>query len=345
MAMIWLLARRAWRQLAVSEAYRGASRRLDLILDTRGLSIRGYLRERRIWIGEVMLGYGADRGTEVRGVLRLDRPLGLGLQVRPRGGRRLLRRRRSTTVQTGHEDLDKLFEVRADDPERVGDLLNARVADALRTLIRRWPDLALTDHHVRVYLKQSESSAEALEDLVRAMDGVANALVEVRSGLSPPAGLMQWVGPWRTLAGDLALAFEESFPAITGELDGLRVRVIARRAAERYVSEIRVMHAEPQTLGLRVVPQHGPDGYWSVGQDIQVDDQAFDRAFVIKGYDPDRIRDLLNDEVRGALLACLEIGPVELDDHVVQLGEAPLDPGDLADAVALAVKVARALNW
>jgi hypothetical protein len=345
LGMLWLMARRAWRQLAVAEAYRETSRRLGLTLDTRGLSIRGYLQERRIWIGEVMLGYGADRGTEVRGILRLDRPLGFGLQVRKRGGRRLLRRRRSTTVTTSHDDLDKEFEVRADDPERVGELVNDRVAEALRTLKRRWPDIALTDHHVRVYLKSSETSAEGLEDLVRAMDGVANALVEVRSELPPPPGLLHWVEPWRALAGDLGLDFEENFPALSGEIEGLKVRVIARRAAERYVSEIRVMHPQHQMLGLRLVPQHGPDGYWSVGQDIQVDDDAFDRAFVIKGYDPDRVRELLDDGVRAALLESLELGPIEVDDHGIQLGEAPLDPEALAPAIALAIKVAQALAW
>ncbi|TNE84449.1 MAG: hypothetical protein EP330_30005 [Deltaproteobacteria bacterium] len=343
--VLFLLARRAWRQLAVSEAYREASRRLGLTLDTRGLSIRGYLQERRIWIGEVMVGYGKQRETEVRGILRLDRPLGLGLLVRRRGGRRLLRRRRSAQVITGDAELDRVLEFRADNPDRVRELINERVAAAVHTLMRRWPDIVLTDHHVRVYLGQSETSAEALEDLVRAMDAVANALVEVRAEIAPPPGLTPFVDTWRPLAADLGLDFEENFPAMSGTIDGLAVRVVARRAAERYVAEIRVAHETHKDLGLRLFPQHGPDGYWSVGQDIQVEDEAFDRAFVIKGYDPDRIREILSDEARATMLQALEIGPVEVDDHLLQLGEAPLDPATLADAVRLVVQAARTLSW
>jgi hypothetical protein len=343
--VLYLLARRAWRQLAVSEAYREASRRLGLILDTRGLSIRGYLAERRIWIGEVMVDYGPQRDTEVRGILRLDRPLGLGLFVRRRGGRRFLRRRRPAQVVTGDATLDRALEFRADHPERVKELLEGRVAAAVHGLMRRWPDLVLTDHHVRVYLSQSETSAEALEDLVRAMDSVANALVEVRSKLPPPPALHQTAMAWRKLAAELGLDFEENFPAMTGTMEGLRVRVVARRAAERYVAEIRVAHGTHQDLGLRIFPQHGPDGYWSVGQDIQLEDEAFDRAFVIKGYDPERVTELLSQDARKALLDGLKVGPVEVDDHIIQLSEAPLDPEPLSKSIHLLLGVARALSW
>ena len=57
-----------------------------------------------------------------------------------------------------------------------------------------------------------------------------------------------------------------------------------------YGSELRVGFQELRRFGLRLKPQLGPDGYSSVGQDIQVGDEPFDRAFVIKGYDPAAVR-------------------------------------------------------
>ena len=40
---LWLIGRRAWRQLQVAEAYRIVARSLGLLVDTRGVSVHGHI--------------------------------------------------------------------------------------------------------------------------------------------------------------------------------------------------------------------------------------------------------------------------------------------------------------
>jgi hypothetical protein len=340
-----MLVRRGVRQLLVASAYRDVAQKLGLQVDTRGVSIRGHLGDRRIWIGEVMEGHGTERRVEVRGVITLERPLGLGLQVRRLGrADRLLRRRRVATVPLGPE-IDRALDVYGDDPTRVRDLLAGPARQALLALIGRWPDVVLTDDDVQVYLRSPSDSSSELGALVDAMVRTAAAIDLARKEVRPPDDLVAILDPWTALARSMALQIEPWMPCLTGTLDGRRVLVTAVREPDGYGTEVTLWFRPHPEIGLLLRPQIEPDGYWSVGQDIQVGNTLFDQAFVIKGYDPAGVIARLTPATRAQLLELRELGLLEVDDRGLTLRNPTLDPARLAPILRQVSAAAQALGW
>ena len=345
MGAVFLMVRRAWRQLGAAEAYREMGHRLGLPVDTRGLSLQGYLDRRPLWIGQVMQGHGTERQFSTRGLVGFSRPLGYGLLVRRRGMRRLFRMR-SPEVRLGDEDLDKLFNVNSDAREAVRSLLtHPAVRSALLDLVASWPHVVLTDHAVRVMLKAPENTSADLEHLVRAMERVATALENTRQELPPPDRLEEHVPLFDTLATELGLTNERSLPALTGKIDGYDVLVCIRRQARGYAAAVRLWFGEHPELGLRVAPQTRPDGYWSVGQDIQFGDERFDDGFVVKGYNPGVVRERLDLPTRELLLSLQSRGDIDVDDHAISIRNLDIDAAVLRDTVREAAAMAVSLGW
>lgn len=342
---LFLLIRRGTRQLAVATAYGEVSRELGLDVDTRGVSLQGHLGEQRIWVGEVMVGHGPDRRMTCWGVLDLERPLGLGLLLRRRGLSDRLRRPRGPRVGLAGDELDRLVELHGDDPERVRALLDPEVRAVLGGLLHRWRDVVVTDASVRVTLARPLARTEELRELVEGMRALAATLVRARRAVSPPAPLGARLAGWEALAERLGLEVEPSFPGVAGQIEGRRVRVTPVRTENGYAAEVRMAFREHRRTGLRLKPQVDPDGYWSVGQDIQLGDATFDRAFVVKGWDPDLVRDLLPPSVRQGLLALHAIGRIDVDDLRLYVGRLPLDPERLVPVVVQAARTADGLGW
>jgi hypothetical protein len=348
LGVLYLIARRAWRQLAVAEAYRIVARGLGLSVDTRGLSLHGYLQDRRLYIGEVMEGHGAERSIQYRGVLALERPLGLGLLVRRKAARGWLRRRaRASAVRTEDGAFAHQFEVFGDDEERVHTVLDEDVIAAILAFASRWPDLTLTDHHIRVLLKHPEASPRGLGDLVDAIQDLADKLMRARREVTPPAALAPLLESWGQVGSELGLQIEPWFPCLVGTLEGRQVLATPRREWDGYAAEVVVQFAEHRPLGFLLRPQVEPDGYWSVGQDIQVGDLAFDRGFVIKGYDPSAVRRLLSEEVRRTILGLIRDGrlQVEANDRALRVRRLPLDAESVGKVLREAAHVATAIRW
>jgi len=234
-----------------------------------------------------------------------------------------------------------------DDEERVQALLDAPTQAAIIAFAARWPDLMLTDHHVRVLLEQPETSAGDLGALVEGMRRLGDRLVDVRHKVAPPAAVQGLVASWTALGERLGLTVEPWLPALTGPLAGRDVLLTARREDDGWGAEIIVACKAHRETGLRLDPQTSPDGYWSVGQDIQVGDPDFDRAFVIKGWNPALVKKLLvQGDVRPLILALVGAGLVlELDDARLRLRKGPLEPEPLRGVLDKAVRVVEALGW
>lgn len=346
LAVLGLLLRRGMRQLAVAGAYREVATRLGLEADTRGVSLQGHMGHRRLWIGEVMVGHGPERKMVCWGVVDFDRPLGLGLMLRRRGlSDRVFRRSRAPETRISDADLAKRLEARGDDPGRVHALITADVQQALRGLISRWPDLVVTDRSVRVHLAHPLSSADQLHALVDAMMHVAANIEEARRDVEPPGALEASADAWATLAEAKGLDLEPWLPALSGTLAGRHVVLAPDRSGAGYTAELRLRFRPHPELGFRLRPQVAPDGYWSVGQDIQVGDPTFDDAFVIKGYDPAAIRALLGPEARRHLLALAARGPIAIDDRTLILQGLPTDPTELGAVLDEAAAAADELGW
>lgn len=343
--LVFLMLRRGWRQLAVAEAYHNVSRRLGLPVDTRGVSLHGHLGEQRIWVGQVMVGHGPQRQMLCWGVLDHERPLGLGLLLRRRGlSERLWRRARGPEITIGPE-LDRQLEAQGDEAAKVRGLLDDEVQSLLLRMLRRWRDLVVTDQSVRVHLKQPLAHTHELQTLVDDLRALSSALSSARAQLPPPASLGTSSEGWSELARRHALELEPAYPAVGGSVDGRRVRVGPVRTHRGYSAEIRLLFRPHRTQGLHLQPQLEPDGYWSVGQDIQVGDQAFDDAFVIKGYDPEAVRHLLSAEARQHLLALGRAGRLDIDDVRLHLSGVAIDPEVLDELLHHAIAAAIAMGW
>ncbi|MEM6926039.1 MAG: hypothetical protein AAF602_03845, partial [Myxococcota bacterium] len=160
----FLTVRRGWRQLAVAEAYHAVARSLNLPVDTRGVSLRGHLGEQRIWVGEVMVGYGVERRMLCWAVLDHERPLGLGCLLRPRGlPERLWRRARTPAVTFLDPEFDNAVDVQGDDPDRIRELIDGPVRARLQGMLERWRNVIVTDRSVRVHMPRPLATTPELQ--------------------------------------------------------------------------------------------------------------------------------------------------------------------------------------
>ncbi|MFT7518240.1 MAG: hypothetical protein ACI9MC_000370 [Kiritimatiellia bacterium] len=333
-----LVFRRALRQLAEAGAYREVAQELGLVVDTRGVSLHGVIEHRPLWVGEVMVGHGPDRQTQVHGVIGFRRPLGLGLHVRRR--RRRIGKR---DALLGDELVDKAIEIVSGDVTELRELLAHGARGPLFELVGRWPDVELVDDTVRVRMKSAPSRPAMLGELVERLSALAQALEWAREHVQRPERFDLDAQTMAEVADELGLELLSSLPAMRGTMLGLHVELSVVEGATGIGGQIRVMVDQPQDTGFRLRPQVEPDGYWSVGQDIQVNDTSFDAAFVIKGDDPQEVCDRLSPEIREQLLTLCRIGIVEADDHGLTLRVPRLGAKELTALVRETVDVTSAL--
>ncbi len=339
---LWLLLRRGWRQLAVASTYQEVAREVGLWADTRGISIQGHLGDRRIWVGEVLLRHGPDRRTVTWGLVEFARPLGLGLRIGPRQRRWL---GNSDAVTLADPKLAHRYQVRGDDPQTIGALIRADIQVALERLAAGWPALRVTDDEIRVDLAEPEATPQRLRALLDALIELAARIEESRGTLPPPPGARDQVPAWTAAAATLGLSCDSRYPALHGSFSGRRVLIIARLTRTGWTSEVRVWFRAHAETGLRITPQLAPDGYWNVGQDIQLGDEGFDRAFVIKAWDPLWVAERFDAILRAELSALAASAELEVDDRTLVVRNLTLDPSQFAHRLACATRAAERLDW
>lgn len=342
----WMV-RRGWRQLAVAEAYHAVARNLGLPVDNRGVSLRGHLGEQRIWIGSVMVGYGVERQMLCWAVLDHERPLGLGCLIRPRGlSERLWRRARTPAVPMLDPGFDRAFEVQGDDPDAIRKLVGGPVRQRLEAALERWHRVIVTDQSVRVYMPRPLATTAELQELVDDLRALSTAIVEARRALPPPQRLEALCPTWRRIADRYGIEVEDAFPAVSGVVDGRRLFLWPVRTPDGYGAELRVVFRPHRHVGLQLHPQLHATGTEDItAQDIEVGDPPFDEAFVVKGYDPDRIRELLTPEARADLVALERTTRLEADDVRLHVTGLSLDDQAIVEAIDRALSAAAAMGW
>jgi hypothetical protein len=321
---------RGMRPVAAAAAYRNLAWKLGLEADTRGRTLQGFLDGRRLFIG---LADDAATGTALRATLDLQRPLGLGLRIRPRGLSERVRRARPG-LTTGDPELDGPLDLRAYDPARVQALFTDEVREALTRLRAGWPALEVHDHGIRVDLPSPLTREDALRRLIEHLRRLAVALEAARRAVPAPPQVEDWLPAWRALADERGLQLEPELPMLSGAWDGVNVEVrCARLAEDRFAAELRAHLADHRPTGLWVLPAARATTTTTAGQDIHTEDGTFDADFVIKGYDPFTIRRVLDEGVRRAVRALAAHGAVAITDRAVDLRGAPIDRAGLEAAL------------
>ena len=194
-------------------------------------------------------------------------------------------------------------------------------------------------------LRRPPARPDELHDLVNTMRTLAAALVQARVAVPPPPPLAAWAHACEQLAGELGLTFEAAYPGVAGTVDGRPLRITPLRSDDGYRAELRLGLLPHRRTGLAIRPQRGLDGTWSGGQDIQLDDPAFDQTFVVKGYDPEQVREIVGPDVRARLLALAATARIDVDDLRLHAGGLPLDTRVLVPFAREARDVAAALGW
>jgi hypothetical protein len=326
--------RRGTRQLQAAGAYREVASALGLAVDTRGASLHGVLAGRPLWVGEVMVGHGPERRTEVHGVIGMRRSLGLGLDLRRRA------RRRDQGVPLGDPELERRLVATAAWPEGLVGTLDAGSRAPLLAVVKAHPAIEITDDQVRVRMPRALHRPSDLAAVVEELEGLAAALESARAAIQAPVPLQAWIEPWADLADRFDLGLVPTLPALRGRCGDHLVEIAPEWRGDRYFARICALFEPDEFTGLRLEPQRGPDGYHNVGQDIQVGDAAFDAAFVVKGFDPEEIRARLTPAVREDLIALLADGEVTVDDHRLCLAAAAPEPASLARVLPRLLRVA-----
>ncbi|MDC0682823.1 hypothetical protein [Sorangium atrum] len=253
----------------------------------------------------------------------LQPPLDLGLEMH----RRDVALGFVNAVATGSDDLDSEFSIAADDPSRTGDLFTVALREHLVALHRASYDVRIHDGGCTLSEPYSFGMDEAW--IVRAAHSAAQ-IVELldgaRAGLRAAASLAGHAEALRALAAARGLAFASAPLSVTGRIEGGPIEIGSERAArDRHRVIARASFETELGLGLAVRRERLLDGLVTMlgGQDIVVDDEAFDRRFLVR-VDPrqtDRAPELLDPGARRALLALDDrAGPVAIDDRGVTVG-------------------------
>lgn len=328
--IVFGLIRRASSQMATAAAYRDLGVLLGLESDTRGRSVSGVLMGRVLWVGEVLVHSEDTRRTEIHGYLGFTRPLGQGINIRPR-------KRRTVGVPFGIASLDKAL-LLTHQSEFAGDCIrNAKVLQALESLVERVDDLRIHDEHIRVKVRRPPRTIEALERLVSDLERLAEALE--LSSLEVPATemLADWGVCVRELADHYGLPEPDRGLRLVGERDGIQLDVCPYWDREQWRGWVRVRFGVAASSPFHI-ESRGPDHRDRAGQDILIDDPAFDDAFAVKGYDPDSIRRKLTPEVCSRLMTLAQRCDVALNSYQLLCRRCEL--GDLAEVIRISLWLA-----
>lgn len=254
-------------------------------------------------------------------------------------------------IQVGDPEFDAAFQIRAHEPERA----RALFGPELRKMLMPWRAAGNTfrvdDHGIYLSLTAgtyyTPPAAELLVQNGRALAALARAFSAAFETLPPARALAPHVDAWRAFAEARALEFRPSPLRITGALPRASYRgeggvpFVARAVpiGDDFGVELRVrIEPRPEFL-LRVRPVHWYD--FAERHHVGTGDAAFDRTFRVTSDAPDAALQLLNGDVRAALVALhgeqagvsLEDGELAIrTEHMIEPTAFPALVDRLADA-------------
>jgi hypothetical protein len=168
--------------------------------------------------------------------------------------------------------------------------------------------LAVTDDAVAldyaVGILGTNDDRHMLEGAIRTVVTVAQQVDQARAGTPPPADVAKLAASLRAFAGERGLGCAFDSPArVFGSLGGLPVWVAARRRKKgQHDVEIAVSFERPLGFNFSVATARTGVGSWFLGEDVQVGDATFDRAFDIHSSAPERLLPMLDEATRASLL-------------------------------------------
>ena len=304
----------------------------------------------KLWVKVVSGGESNSYYTVVSGLL--DPAMDLGLSVYREGlmARAALGLIGHHDIQTGDPAFDPAYIVRADEPQRAAMLLGPELRGALVELSQQRTFFSLSDAGCEV---ERDGICDDEQWMIWALRTAARLLRVVhraRRSLPAASPLLPHKLAWQSLARAAGMSGMDTPLCMWGKLEGSVIWVYCVRIAPlEYRVEAKVRFAAPLHAGLVVRRAHTLDAVSTLfgGQDLELGEPAFDRAFLVRAARPDLASAVLDAEVRHRMLHLAErIGQVEVaDDGVlvrsVSLSRDPYQATQLMDAArGLAERIA-----
>lgn len=221
-------------------------------------------------------------------------------------------------VQVGKEQLDIEYRIKGQDPRQIAALINTPELSALLLAERTAFRPVLTDDYVRLEAPGIHVDHRLLQPLLGRTVAIARALVAAWRALPPSREEAQVEPVWRRVCERGHLAYQARGMRATGRRDDVMLRVELVLDYKRgWVTEIAAVFDPPLGVGMSVASEGVLSGLKKLfgAQDIVVGDETFDRTFVIKGKDPDVVKQMLTDDARARILELFgRVDELSIDD-------------------------------
>jgi hypothetical protein len=271
-------------------------------------------------------------------------PLGAGLQVGPLGGWGAL-------ASAGRQGFDARFAVKGDEADRIEVLFGSAARAALDRCFVGDPGPAVRDTGVTFGWRRSpwptvDEIAAALTPLAEVWRSVREAGRTVRPITGTEEAMVLLAGV--PLPAGLELVGAPS--GIVGAVDGVGVGVtVAPATAAGWHLRVNLQLETLLPGGPKVVREDRFGWFDRLGallsgrSEIELGDKGFDRRFAVRSLKPDALREVLDAEVRAAMLALDGFLPIELSGGSIA-GHGRVPTGKLEAAAAAALALAAALG-
>jgi hypothetical protein len=208
-------------------------------------------------------------------------------------------------IQVGHDEVDRAYKIAGQDAAQIRALLGDRAV--LAELLRPYGAFSpqLTDASVRLEATGIVVDQIALEPAVRGTVAIARALRTAWQQLPPSAEERRITRPWQRVCERAGLSYEPRAMVARGSKGDVQLRVeLVLDDKHGWITELQALFSPPLGVGLELVTQRGLAVLKRIlgGQDIELGHRAFDDAFVVKGADPELVRQMLTGKACDALL-------------------------------------------
>ncbi len=253
-------------------------------------------------------GSGKNRTTHYYTFIDVlfDVPLKRGLGVRPANGISKFFGSifGQNDIQIGDPIFDKKFRIDGLDQQQVASLLSHdRLRHALDTTYTVGFLPSLNDDRVRLEAKGVIIQANKLKPQIQ---GAVALYREVMAAWNqqPPSNEELHITPgWQQVAERKQLSFEPRAMLMIGRINKISVRCEVVLKKSQFSTEIEARFEPPLGGGLEIKKQGALTAVTKFfgAQDITIGDQIFDRRYLIKGKDVERVKAILVPEAREGL--------------------------------------------
>ncbi|CAN5902061.1 hypothetical protein BH11MYX2_BH11MYX2_21890 [soil metagenome] len=226
-------------------------------------------------------------------------------------------------MQLGHDKIDYDYKISGLDKQLIAPILTAPEVEQILVTPRGRFALYIGDAMIRIECPGDVIDVETLQPRVAEIVALARALVAAwRAG--PPSAEERAIEPvWRPLCEQKRLALDARGMRATGEKNDLAMRVEVELDEKKgFETVVETSFDPPLAVSLELQTEGTFSGIKKLfgGQDIEVGHAQFDKTFVVKGKDPQLVKQMLNTDACTHILEVLgRATALRIDDNHVQL--------------------------